>query len=400
MRIVTATTSASTSEEAVKSLWQQINPGGRSDVSLDFVAVHGVASLVTTMLRETARTCFSGAALHGGTSCRGVMGGDCTRVLAAVGAFAIFDPCGDYGTASDELGADPQAAAVRVMQAALAQANRCGEAPSLVLLTVAPGAEEAVLRGIRSVIGHSTPIVGGSFADCDMTGNWAQFSTHGFHRSGLVISALIPSRPIGISFQGGFTPAGPNGWETSAQGRRVFEIDGRPAAQVYHEWTGGRIAVPDPALGSRTIMTETCLSPPGRVNAHLGQVPLHLLLQPIRIYANGALDLLADVAEGDHLWLMTGSADNLVVQAGNVARNAAAPLGHPHGGLVICCASFISELGARITEIADQMDHTFGGSPYLALFTHGEQGILPHGTSQHGNLMCSCAAFGSGPHQT
>lgn len=360
----------------------------------DFLAVHFGVGLGAADLATATRP-LAGA-VHGGSSCFGIMtdAGVAIETGAAVGAFAIWDAAGGYGTASGDLGSDAAAAAGRATLAALAAAGREGEIPDLVWLTVAPGREEQVIEGIRAVIGADAIIVGGSAADNDVSGQWAQFGPQGTHQDGVVVSVLFPSTPFASSYQGGYAPTGTSGLVTRADGRRLYEIDHQPAAEVYHRWTEG--AVPMAEEASLSILGRATLWPLGRVTQHVAGVPFHLIALPTVAYRDGSLGLFAAVSTGDRLWQMRGSADSLVARGARVAEQACNGIaGPPAGALVIYCGACMQSLRDRMDEVHQGIDAALGHVPWMGVFTFGEQGVPMGGRAKHGNLMISCTTFGA-----
>jgi hypothetical protein len=361
----------------------------------DFIALHFGAGLRAADLQAAALAHCAGAAVHGGTSCLGIMSQDGvnTQTGAGVGALAIWDAAGSYGTASADLGKDAEGAARATAMAAVRAAGRMGEIPDFVWLTVAPGREEQVLAGLRAVFGDQTPIFGGSSADNDVSGKWAQFGPDAVHADGVVISALFPSAQIGTAYQSGYAPTGASGTVTKVQGRRLIEIDHRPAAEVYHEWTGG--AVPQAQDAPRSILQAATLWPLGRITRKVAGVPFHLLAHPAMAQPGGALDLFADVSEGDQLWQMQGSANSLVARAGRVAERARGEIsGEIAGALVVYCGGCMLSVRDRMDEVQSGINTALGGVPWLGVFTFGEQGQPVGGKSKHGNLMISCTVLG------
>ncbi|WP_304804933.1 FIST signal transduction protein, partial [Pseudotabrizicola sp.] len=333
MKISTVQSSATSAFKAISeiALRLDVERNGRPD----FLALHFGVGSSANQLRAEAMAQFETAALHGGSSCLGIMTHEGVNIAsgAGVGAFAIWDDEGSFGTGSADLGADAFDSAQRATAAALAAAGRPGEIPDLVWLTVAPGREEQVLDGIRAVIGHETPIVGGSAADNDVSGSWVQFGPLDNHSDGVVVSVLFPSTSISSAYQSGYAPTGDSGFVTRVDGRRLFEIDGQPAATVYHGWTQG--AVPVATTVPEAILSSATLWPLGRVSRQIASVPFHLLAHPSVANPDGSLDLFADVELGDQLWQMQGSADSLVARAGRVARQARDDLSVPMAGALV-----------------------------------------------------------------
>lgn len=400
MKLASAMSIASGAADAVDDLAAQLAATGYG--SPDFVALHFSVAWPSSEVHAAASAAFKNTALHGGSSCLGVV---TDRGLAitdgrGMGALAIWDPEGAYGTGMAPQGAHPRAAARIATKAALHAADRDGEAPDLVWLTAAPGAEEQVLAGIRDVLGVEAPVVGGSAADNDVSGNWAQFDHSGVRNDAVVVSVLFSTRPIARAYQSGYAPTATHGRATRVNGRTVYEIDGEPAADVYARWTGGAVAMPSD--GSTSILASSTFHPLGRETGHVAGVPFHLLAHPAVAEARGGITLFADVALDEELWLMEGSADSLVARAGRVAaesRFGLAPAGSeqadgPSGALVVYCGGCMLAVQERMREVEHGIRDALGGAPFLGVFTFGEQGAPLGSEARHGNLMISCSAFG------
>ncbi|MEM6677960.1 MAG: FIST N-terminal domain-containing protein [Pseudomonadota bacterium] len=346
-----------------------------------------------------AQAARSGAgAIHGGTSCLGVMasGRMCCGDAKGIGFFALWDEDGAYGTGVARLDDAPRAAARRAVSQALEAAGRPGEAPDLVWLTAAPGAEESLIAGIEDVVGTNAPIIGGSAADNDLSGAWRVFDGTTIHGAGVVVSVLFPSRTVSTAYQSGYAPTAMTGTVSRVKGRRLHEIDGRPAASVYAAWTEGAVAS-DVADGSVMILSESTFHPLGRHGGDIAEVPFYLLAHPATANPDGSIDLFADVERGEELTLMTGSADSLVSRAGRVAglsaKRGGLAVDEIAGALVIFCGGCMLAVQDRMDEVATAVDQALGGAPSLGIFTFGEQGAVLGERNRHGNLMISCVTF-------
>lgn len=362
----------------------------------DFVALHGSAANDPRAI-QSAATQAGVTTVHGGTSCRGVMANGAVDIDGrALGAFAIWDAEGDYGAAAAAFEGAPRRVAADAMRRALLQAGRPGEAPDLVWLSVAPGCEEAVLSGIEDVVGPSTPIIGGSVADDDISGAWGCYDRTTACGDGLVVSALFPSRPISWAYQSGYAPSGRLGVATRVEGRRVIEIDGRPAFDVYQAASNGAIAPPT-ADGPTTILSESTFHPIGREVDSVAEIPFYLLAHPAVANPDGSIALFADVDQGEELFLMSGSETSLVSRAGRVAalsaKRANFTPGEIAGALIIYCAGCMLSVENQMSLVASEVNAAVGGAPSLGIFTFGEQGPVELNKNHHGNLMISCALF-------
>ena len=352
---------------------------------------------------------FPDAAMLGGTSCAGVMTEAGLGGSGSIGLLLVEDPDGQYGTASVKLGSNASDCAEQALHTALANADCSGELPELIWIYQAPGQEEAVIEGLRRVVGDRCPIIGGSSADNNVAGLWRQIGPEGPITDGLVVGVLFSSGGIGFAFQGGYEPSGESGVVTrvgydcsgesgivtSARGRQIIAIDGEPAATVYNRWTGGILT--DKLEGGGSILTDTTMHPIGIDAGRIEDVTHYLLVHPDRILADGVLSTFASIEEGTRLYSMRGDKTRLVERAGKVATAAASTLpggaANLAGGLVVYCAGCMLAVGEEMPKVSKAVSASFGGMPFVGCFTFGEQGFVLD-KNAHGNLMISAIAFG------
>ncbi len=363
----------------------------------DFVALHLSAPYGSNVIRN-AMAELSIDCLHGATSCRGVMSqaGLHSSDGYGAGAFCIWDAEGDYGSACVANDGNPKQAAINATVKALEAAGRVGESPDIIWLSTSPGAEEAVLSGIESIVGKSVPILGGSAADNDVSGNWYVFDAVNTAEDGVTISVLFPSTQISFAYHNGYAPTDISGEVTKVDGRLLHEIDHRPAATVLDEWTNGTV-IPNTRKDPVSILSESTLSPLGRYLDDVRGVPYFLLAHPSEAYKNGSIALFADVQVGETLTLMEGSVESLTARAGKVA-SLAARLGEMHndniaGGLMVYCGGCMLAVQDHMEDVISGVREALPDIPFLGVFTFGEQGVVIDGSNHHGNLMISCILF-------
>ena len=337
---------------------------------------------------------------HGSTSCLGIMTHEGAFIGAARGAgvMAISDPDGAYGSAVVPVEGDAvEAAAEEALFQALGQTQRPGETPELIWLSATPGIEERVIASIHAAIGAGVPICGGSAADNTVSGEWQVFNNQTSWNSGIALTVMFPSVPLGYAFHSGYRPTTTKGRVTQSDGRQILEIDGKPGAEVYNQWTDGKIETALPGGGS--VIANTSLAPLGRRRDAVAGFDYFLLSHPESVSANGGLALFSNIETGDEIVLMEGDEDNLVQRAGRVAENALemARLDKDSiaGALVIYCAGCMLTVQERMPEVAEGLRTVLGDKPFLGSFTFGEQGCFIGGSNHHGNLMISVVVFGA-----
>jgi hypothetical protein len=403
VEIQTFVTSASDTAEATADLQRKLSEWGHAANHL-FVFYDG--DYDDTALYHSLRAAAPGAALIGGSSGHGVMSDAGVAGDQSIGLLAISDPDGNYGVASAALGADPARSAEYTLHAALRAADAEGELPELVWIYQAPGQEEAVLAGLRRVVGDRCPIVGGSAAST-VSGRQRQFGTSGPLSDGLVVGVLFPSGGVTVAYGGGFEPTGESGVVTGLdgdtgqldgvrRGRHILTIDGRPAAQVYNDWTGGELPAEAMTSGG-FIAASSAWWPIGTVTGSASDLTLYRPVHVSTITPELGLITYAEVQEGVRVYAMRGTKPNLIQRAGRVANTALSELEdesrQPAGGLMVYCVGCRMAVGDDVYEVATCARDGFGHTGFLGCFTAGEQGPAM-GVNVYANLMISAIVFG------
>lgn len=345
------------------------------------------------MLHRYLTSRFPDAAHLGGSSFGGVMTHRGVMDSTSIGVLLIEDS-GDFGVASARLDTDAAYTAERLLLQALANCGCSGELPELIWIYQPPGHEEAVIEGLRRVVGDRCPIVGGSSADNDVDGRWRQLGPDGPMSDGLIVGVLLPSSRIGYAFQSGYEPAGPSGVITEVSGREILSIDGKPAAGVYNEWIGGRID--HQLLHGGSILASTTMFPLATDSGCVNGVSHYLLMHPEMVTSTGALRTFRNAESGARLYSMKGDRGRLVDRAGRVAGQAVRMLPPSHsdaaGALVVYCGGCKMAIGEDIHKVSAAVASQLGDAPFIGCFTFGEQGRLLD-RNVHGNLMISAVVF-------
>lgn len=392
MRIAVAHSTLPDTAAAAAALVDGLHAAGLSRASL--LVVYGAATYAPAVLGDALAAAFPGAALVGGSSCRGVLThlGVWRASFRGVAVFAVDDPAGAYGAAYAPAGADPRAAAAAAAVAALETAGRPGELPPLVWVGPAPGSEEFVLDGIRDVLGEGVLVVGGSSADDHVEGAWWQLASNGTGAAGVAVAACFPSTPIASAFSSAYAPGPHRGAVGQVDGRTLHTVGGQRARDWYDAGSRGAIAALPPEGG--VVLGATSLHPIGRVIGQVHDVPLYALAHPERVLEDGSIRLFAALPPGAELTVMHGDPDTLVSRAGRVVTEALGALpGRPAGVLLAYCGGCMMTVEARMPEVVAAVRAALpAGVPVLGFFSFGEQGRLA-GVNLHANLMISATVW-------
>jgi hypothetical protein len=396
MRMRTISSELGDTQAALETLKRQIAESGlRPDFALMFATADHDKEAIAAFLNGKSLVCpvLGGSSSNGFITEQGIIG----RNGAGLGLMLFEDPEGSYGVGRASIGDDPAAAARAAFQEATINAGQVGTMPDLLWVYQSPGHEEAVVAELTRLAGPECSILGGSSADNTIGGNWFEIAHSTVAGGSVVVAALYPSGAFGHSFFGGFDPSGKSARVTKADGRVIFELEGRPAADVYNEWADGVFL--DARQTGAKIMVQSARFPLGiRVDSDETSVTNFRLIHSASIGPDGSLHSFANAAEGDVLHCMTGSQLRIVRGAGDVAREAKAVLDSMGidiaGAVIVFCAGVRMALGENTQKALNQIRSELGGAPVIGAFTFGEQGTI-RTTNVHGNLMINIALFGT-----
>jgi hypothetical protein len=313
-----------------------------------------------------------------------------------MGILGFLDSDGSYGVGISEATENVKTATKAALDQALVAAGRPGEIPTVILISSYPGEEEHIIRTIEEHVGTGVPIFGGTSADNNMSGQWKQFGNDKISSQGVSIAVLFSSGDIGYAFHGGYEPTEHRGRATRTDGRILYEIDNRPAAHVYNEWTDGLIQ--DVLTRGGSLVPTVSLTPLGNPVGRVGEVPYYRIAYPVEVLVNQALLLYTDAPHDSEVVLMSGTHDSLTTRAGRVAAaaidSASFEADQVEGALVLFCMGSMLVVQDRLQESVDGLREALGDAPFLCTFTLGEQGCFIGGENRHANLMIAALVFG------
>jgi len=356
-------------------------------------------ALPAERLRERLAAALPGVPLLGSTSCRAVGTAAGFHAGPALSGFFLVGDGFRFGTAGLAKDGDGRALGQRAAQAALASAGITGAQARFGVVHPTPGGEEELLEGAFGALDRQTAIIGGSAADDDLSGKWAVWTHEAVFPSGFALAVCDWPWKVGTSYQAGYLPTERRGKVTAAKGRLLQSIDGRPAAEVYDEWTKGAIRSAIPSGGS--VLAQTTLAPLGLPHGMFGGFEAYVLIHPERVdAATKGLSLFANVQVGQQVVLMTSNSEALVARGGMVARTALSRSGlklpEVAGALVVYCAGCMLAIQPQMPQTLAEIRATLGSVPFSAVFSFGEVGCVLPKVVAHGNLMASVLLLARG----
>jgi hypothetical protein len=265
---------------------------------------------------------------------------------------------------------DPRGAARRAAAAAFAGVDAEGGQPLLLLLYDAnAGLHAELVAGAYEVVGPRVPLAGGGAnAPVGATARTepAQFAFGQACRDSVVAIALVTPAAVAIGIGHGCELGALPAIVTRSEGRRILELDGRPAEEAYLEAIGH----PGRALSDSEFERLAVLHP-------LVQLELGGRVRPRHVRGRspgGGLLCAAAIPENAAVAFGEQSPQGVRSSALAALRDALAPLrGSPRAALVFDCAARRRVLGIDPQTEVDVLTSALGGNrPLVGLYTRGE----------------------------
>lgn len=342
------------------------------------------------------------------------------RVQAGVGGCDLGEVNypGEEGTQEEIFNSARQAAEIATRRALENAGKESSEEPKIVLISGAtyfmPGTlknpvEERYIEGIEDIIGKDIPIVGGLAADTAASGNEKVFVNDKVYDFGSVSVAVLytdvklglesSSPKIGYGFLGGFTPTTKSGVVTKAEGHILYEIDNRPCAEVYNEWTDG--ALSDRINTTDWVIDYTALHPLAEKISTKDEVPgyYNKLIHYFNNPEPGVCKLACEVKVGDTLYLLDGTTD-MFVNRGALTAMFARSQGKitaeeiAGGYMVFCAGSFLTIDASDYGKISNSINEALAGAPFIGGYEFGGFGsFIGAAKNVFTTQMCSFLVF-------
>lgn len=224
----------------------------------------------------------------------------------------------------------------------------------------------ALIEGLTSVLGQTTPITGGLAGDAAAFRETWVLDNTGVHNNHLVCLGLYGEA---LSFThgsfGGWQPFGPARKVTRCANNVLYELDGEPALEVYKRYLGEHAkGLPASGLLFPFAMLGSDHTEVGVIRTILGVDE-----------ATGSLTLAGDIDPTGYLRLMHASTDGLIDGAEAAAQAANVSLQGPGQSLalLVSCVGRKLVMGGRVDEEVEAVGAVFGQRSVLTgFYSNGE----------------------------
>jgi hypothetical protein len=240
-----------------------------------------------------------------------------------------------------------------------------------------------LVRGLSSVLPASVVITGGLAGDADrFSRTWAL--EDGVPTSGVVCAAGVYGDRVrvGHGFAGGWTIFGPERVITRSEGNVLYELDGKPALQLYKDYLG------DYASGLPAAAFHFPLSMrASRGDDQEGVIRTVLALDE----ASQSITFAGDMPQGSMARLMRANLERLIEGAAVAATHASETSNRdtPTLAITVSCVGRRIVLGERTEEeLEATLDSCPAGTQQVGFYSYGELSPFASGSCQlHNQTM-------------
>jgi hypothetical protein len=227
-----------------------------------------------------------------------------------------------------------------------------------------------LIRGIQDNLEDDIILTGGLAADA---GNFKQtfIITNGLisDKHAGIMSFYGENIEVGFGSMGGWEVFGPSRKITKAKGNILFELDNKPALEIYKEYLGDKSSgLPAAGLLYPLSILDNDQSDTGVIRTILGiDEDEHSII------------LAGEVLENSMVKLMQARSENLISGAETAAKNCINFMKENQGeklGILISCIGRKLVLEDEVDEEVEAVVNTFGPSVICGYYSNGE--ICPH----------------------
>jgi hypothetical protein len=356
----------------------------------------------------------------GCTSCRGVVLNDTWLTHQkeyALGLWGIMDDAGAYITVHiQERPPELRDQVFAVLSRAIQDQGMSGEEPSFAIILGSPGDEEIILGAMQDALGEGVPIMGGSSADNQVLGKWAQCAKQGrsgftvqkptTSGNGITVAVGWASCQTASTLTSGFNKTSNVGKVTlvdeSDHGRTMMEIDGEPVGKVYDRWTKGALTKDVPYKdGIANVLASSSFRPLGEVSDTgyvrvLHPAFLHKESQYLTTFADSRVGMnvtMLDAAPESLAKLIADAAKGMITDSMGGGDATAFDPSEITGAFMIFCGGLVMAIDDSMPMAAEQLAEAMGQNNTMGVCCFGEQGMDDLRRPTHGNLMFGCLLF-------
>jgi len=305
--------------------------------------------------------------------------GEFTEGRDAKASVSVFALAGDEYRATAGIGGglatDPEGAITRALEGQPRSMPDFPHRTAITLLDPLAGNGEEVALMLAATLGPDEPLAGGAAGDdLKMKQTLVAFGDR-VASDALVVAQIFSKRPLGLGVRHGHGPLSEPLRVTRADGATVYEIEGRPAWDVWREQT--RQAAAKRQLDVDALDEASVGAFLLEFQAGLANGSGYKIRAPLARGADGSISFATAVPEGSVLRVMQSNAAAQVASAIGAAESARDALGGGAcaGALVFDCICRKLILGDGFADAVRGMSAALGNARLAGFETYGEVGL-------------------------
>ncbi len=230
-----------------------------------------------------------------------------------------------------------------------------------------------IVRGILEVLGQDFIVAGGSAGDDYLFKQTYEYLDNQVLSGSVVGVGLYGNFSFGIGVRHGWIPIGTSRIATRSEGNILYQLDGKPAVQLYEDHFGkdkNMIDKKEP-LAKLAITYPLGIPAPNKDG--------YLIRDPITVDDNGAITLAAEIPQGSEVHIMIGSREEAIDAAEDAARKALAQVEGKtiRAVFLFNCIARKKLLMTKKQEEVERIKSVIGQQiPLIGFYTYGEQAPL------------------------
>lgn len=227
------------------------------------------------------------------------------------------------------------------------------------------GNGEGLVDALAMELGGGVTLVGGAAGDDAAFKETFVLLGRRVVKDAAVAAELRSRKKLGVGVRHGWCAASPPGTVTRAEGARLFEIDGRPAIEMYRRHAEKLGVTLTPENQNQFVVTH-----------ELGIVLMNDELKvraPLSVNDDGSIDCATEVPVGQQVRIVEGDHEAIIAAARTAAEHAVQAIGGhaPAGAIVFDCVARKLVLGEGFRREVEAFQRVVG-APVMGFNTYGE----------------------------
>lgn len=252
--------------------------------------------------------------------------------------------------------------------------EKSGEVPKAVLMLpdglAGNGAD--IVRGVLEVFGQDFRLAGGSAGDDYLFKETYEYYDKEVLTGSVVGVGLYGRFSFGIGVRHGWIPIGIPRIATKSEGNILYELDGKPAIEIYKDQFGRNDIIKNDEPFARLAITY----PLGVIAPNKDG---YLIRDPLKVEDDGSITCAAEITQGSEVHIMIGSKEEAIEAAKDAAQMALMQVKGKRikAAFLFNCIARKKLLMQKKQEEIDRIREIIGMDvPIIGFYTYGEQAPL------------------------